>query len=554
MPDSNYITYIQIHPADNVLVALTDLAVDTPVQFNGNIFLLATPVAAKHKFTISDLNVGDEIFMYGVLVGKANQPIPKGTAITVDNVIHAAGEYQLGDRKTEWHKPDVSAFEERTFMGYHRADGSVGTGNYWLVIPLVFCENRNINVLKEALTEKLGFTKPRGYTSEVDKLVDMYRTGQSVEEILQADLELTPENKTANKLFANIDGIKFINHDMGCGGTRIDSDALCGLLAGYITHPNVAGATVLSLGCQHAQASILRNEIAKRDANFSKPLYILEQQQLGTESTLLQQALKQTFAGLIEANKAERQPAPLSKLCIGLECGGSDGFSGISANPTLGYLSDILVSLGGSVILAEFPELCGVEQELSDRCVDVPTAEKFMHLMRTYNARAEADGSGFYANPSPGNIKDGLITDAIKSAGAAKKGGTSPVAAVLDYPEKVTKPGLNLLCTPGSDVESTTAEVASGANVVLFTTGLGTPTGNPVTPVIKVATNTALYKRMPDIIDINCGTIIEGEETIAQAAERMLNYVIDVASGNIMPKAVKLGQDDFIPWKRGVSL
>lgn len=341
---------------------------------------------------------------------------------------------------------------------------------------------------------------------------------------------------------------------MGCGGTRIDSDALCGLLAGYITHPNVAGATVLSLGCQHAQASILRSEIEKRDANFSKPLYILEQQQLGTESTLLQQALKQTFAGLIEANKVERQPAPLSKLCVGLECGGSDGFSGISANPTLGYLSDILVSLGGSVILAEFPELCGVEQELSDRCIDVPTAEKFMHLMRTYNARAEADGSGFYANPSPGNIKDGLITDAIKSAGAAKKGGTSPVTAVLDYPEKVTKPGLNLLCTPGSDVESTTAEVASGANIVLFTTGLGTPTGNPVAPVIKVATNTALYKRMPDIIDINCGTIIEGEETIAQAAERMLNYVIEVASGNITPKAVKLGQDDFIPWKRGVSL
>lgn len=554
MPDSNNTTYIQIHPADNVLVALTNLAAGTPIQFNGERFLLAADVAAKHKFTISDLNAGDDITMYGVLVGKANQPIPQGSAITVENVVHASGEYHLGNRKTDWHKPDVSAFEGRTFMGYHRADGSVGTGNYWLVIPLVFCENRNINVLKDALTEKLGFTKPRGYNNEVDKLVDMYRTGQSVEEILQADLELTPESKTAQKIFPNIDSIKFINHDMGCGGTRIDSDALCGLLAGYITHPNVAGATVLSLGCQHAQASILRSEIEKRDANFSKPLYILEQQQLGTESTLLQQALKQTFAGLIEANKVERQPAPLSKLCVGLECGGSDGFSGISANPTLGYLSDILVSLGGSVILAEFPELCGVEQELSDRCIDVPTAEKFMHLMRTYNARAEADGSGFYANPSPGNIKDGLITDAIKSAGAAKKGGTSPVTAVLDYPEKVTKPGLNLLCTPGSDVESTTAEVASGANIVLFTTGLGTPTGNPVAPVIKVATNTALYKRMPDIIDINCGTIIEGEETIAQAAERMLNYVIEVASGNITPKAVKLGQDDFIPWKRGVSL
>ena len=281
---------------------------------------------------------------------------------------------------------------------------------------------------------------------------------------------------------------------------------------------------------------------------------MLEQQKIGTESKLLHEALKQTFAGLIEANKQQRQPAPLSKLCVGLECGGSDGFSGISANPTLGYLSDILVSLGGSVILAEFPELCGVEQELSDRCVDEVQAKKFMDLMRTYNARAEVDGSGFYANPSPGNIRDGLITDAIKSAGAAKKGGTSPVTAVLDYPEKVSQPGLNLLCTPGSDVESTTAEVASGANVVLFTTGLGTPTGNPIAPVIKIATNTAVFTKMPDIMDINCGTIIEGEETIGQSAMRMLDYVIEVASGIKQPKAVILGQDDFIPWKRGVSL
>ena len=191
---------------------------------------------------------------------------------------------------------------------------------------------------------------------------------------------------------------------------------------------------------------------------------------------------------------------------------------------------------------------------MSDRCVDEPTAQRFMQLMKTYNARAEAHGSGFYMNPSPGNIKDGLITDAIKSAGAAKKGGTSPVTAVLDYPEKVTKPGLNLLCTPGNDVESTTAEVGSGATVVLFTTGLGTPTGNPIAPVIKLSSNTALYQRMPDIIDINTGTIIEGEETIEQAGERILDYVLQVASGQTTVSAVRNMQDDFIPWKRGVSL
>ena len=316
----------------------------------------------------------------------------------------------------------------------------------------------------------------------------------------------------------------------------------------------MAGATILSLGCQHAQVSLLQDEIQKRCPGFSRPLIVLEQQTLGTEEKLMDEALKQTFVGLIQANDLKRNPAPLSKLTIGLECGASDGFSGISANPAIGYISDMLVALGGTVILSEFPELCGVEQELSDRCIDEEIAGKFVQLMKTYNARAEATGSGFYANPSPGNIKDGLITDAIKSAGAAKKGGSSPVVEVLDYPEQVSKPGLNLLCTPGNDVESTTAEVGSGANVVLFTTGLGTPTGNPIVPVVKLSTNTKLYQKMPDIIDVNCGSIIDGQETIEEAGERILEYVIRVASGDEKPKAVLLDQDDFIPWKRGVSL
>ncbi|WP_428328693.1 UxaA family hydrolase [Mucilaginibacter sp.] len=547
-------TYLQIHPKDNVLVALQNLTQGTIINFNGATFALTDSVAAKHKFSLTDLQPGDEILMYGVLVGRAVVPVPQGGPISTQTVHHAAGSFKLGERKLSWHKPDTGKYADKTFMGYHRADGSVGTNNYWVVVPLVFCENRNINVLKEALSEKLGYKKAKSYEGDVDQLIDLYQAGKSVQEILNADIQAGADKARSKRLFKNIDGIKFLNHSMGCGGTKEDSDTLCGLIAGYITHPNVAGATILSLGCQHAQVSILQEQIKKRDANFSKPMVVLEQQKVGTESEMMQQALKQTFAGLVQADQQQREPAPLSKLCIGLECGGSDGFSGISANPALGYVSDLLVSMGGSVILAEFPELCGVEQELSDRCINEEKANYFMKLMTSYNARAEADGSGFYANPSPGNIRDGLITDAIKSAGAAKKGGTSPVMDVLDYPEKVTKGGLNLLCTPGSDVESTTAEVAAGANIVLFTTGLGTPTGNPVTPVIKLSTNTAIALKMPDIIDINCGTIIEGEETIEQAGERILDYVIQVASGEIEPKAVQLGQDDFIPWKRGVSL
>ena len=545
---------LKVHPADNVLVALTPLAKDARVSYDGQEYTIQEIVKAKHKFAITDLQPGDSVIMYGVLVGKAQTPIKKGGVISTANVKHAANDFTIGDRKTDWKKPDTHAFAGRTFSGYHRADGSVGTANYWVVVPMVFCENRNLDVLQQALVADLGYGRNRTYQLQSQQLVDLYKAGKTVEDILQTDLQADYEHNSGQRLFPNVDGIKFLNHDGGCGGTRADAQALCGLLAGYITHPNVAGATVLSLGCQNAQVSILEEEIRKRSPDFSKPMYILEQQKIGTESAFLSEAIKQTFAGLILANQQERKPAPLSKLCIGLECGGSDGFSGISANPAIGYTSDLLVAMGGSVILSEFPELCGVEQNLSDRCLDTGTAERFSHLMRTYNERAKAVGSGFDMNPSPGNIRDGLITDAIKSAGAAKKGGTSPVADVLDYPEKVTRPGLNLLCTPGNDVESTTAEVGSGANIVLFTTGLGTPTGNPVAPVVKIASNTALFERMRDIIDINTGTIIEGKETIKQAGERILDYIIGVASGETQVAAVRHVQDDFIPWKRGVSL
>lgn len=545
---------LKIHPNDNVIVALTDLVKGQIVELDGQSYTLTEDIAAKHKFATEDFEVGAEIRMYNVLVGKAQSFIKKGGSINIFNVKHAVDAFELRENTSEWQAPDLSKFEGKTFNGYYRPNGSVGTANYWLVIPLVFCENRNIEVLREALVDDLGYARKHTYQSQTSDLISLYKAGKTVEEILQADIQANDKESKKQQLFPNVDGVKFLLHDGGCGGTRQDAQALCGLLAGYITHPNCAGATVLSLGCQNAQAGILQEEIAKRDANFQKPLYILEQQNIGTESELIAQALKQTFVGLIQANQYTRQPAPLSKLCIGLECGGSDGFSGISANPAIGFTSDLLVGLGGSVILAEFPELCGVEQELTDRCLDPEDAKLFSHLVQTYNNRAKAVGSGFDMNPSPGNIKDGLITDAIKSAGAAKKGGTSPVNSVLDYPEPVKKAGLTLLCTPGNDVESTTAEVASGANIVLFTTGLGTPTGNPIAPVVKIATNTKLYEKMSDIIDINTGTIIEGEETIEEAGERILDYVIKVASGDIEICAVRNGQDDFIPWKRGVSL
>jgi altronate hydrolase len=544
---------LKIHPNDNVLVALTDIPAGEQINHNGTFITTVDFIPAKHKVALRPIEEGGNVTMYGVLVGKAQSYIPVGGLLSTANIKHAATSSLFESKHTVWQKPDVSNWEGRTFNGYHRADGSVGTANYWLVIPMVFCENRNIEVLQEALVKPLGYGRKKTYETKAQQLINKIKAGGNMEEVLYTEIGGS-DAAVETKVFPNVDGIKFLSHTGGCGGIRQDSETLCGLLAGYITHPNVAGATVLSLGCQNAQASILQAEIQKRSPNFNKPLYILDQQTIGKESDMIEQAMRQTLAGLIQANEAGRQPAPLSKLTIGLECGGSDGFSGLSANPAIGYTSDLLVALGGSVILAEFPELCGVEQNLIDRCESEEDAKRFVSLVRTYSQRAEEAGSGFDMNPSPGNIKDGLITDAIKSAGAAKKGGTSPVVAVLDYPEKVTKPGLNLLCTPGNDVESTTAEVGSGANLVLFTTGLGTPTGNPIAPVVKISTNTNLYKKMSDIIDIDTGGIIDGDETIEQAGERILDYAVKVASGEIQVSAVRHEQNDFIPWKRGVSL
>ncbi len=544
--------YLKIHPSDNVLVALTDLKAGEKISENGKSITLTDAVQAKHKFVENELKPEDEIIMYGVLVGKALSSIPAGGAVGTHNVKHKSAAFTGRSGTFQWKAPDVSRWKEKTFQGYHRADGQVGTANYWIVLPMVFCENRNVNVIREAFEEGLGFGKQNTYKDFVKELVNLYRDGKT--ETIQSVTMTQSAATSSEKLFKNIDGIKFLTHEGGCGGTRQDSEALCALLAGYINNPNVAGATVLSLGCQNAQVSVLQQKLAQISPKFSKPLIVLEQQKEGTEQELLAQAIRQTFLGLVEANKLERKPAPLSKLVVGLECGGSDGFSGISANPAIGHTSDLVVALGGTTILSEFPELCGVEQELINRTVDDQTANRFSQLMRAYSKAAEAVGSGFDMNPSPGNIKDGLITDAMKSAGAAKKGGTSPVADVLDYTEYIKRPGLNLLCTPGNDVESTTAMAGSGATVMLFTTGLGTPTGNPIAQVIKVSSNTTLAQKMPDIIDVNCGPVISGEKTIEQMGEEILDKIIEVASGNLKPKAVLLNQDDFIPWKRGVSL
>ncbi len=545
-------TFLQINPSDNLLVALQDLKAGTVIEHEGNKITLQDDIAAKHKFTTEAIGKHGNAYMYGVLVGHASQDIPKGGLIHTFNLHHASQDFEGKLKDYTWSSPDVSKFKNRTFNGYHRADGQVGTQNYWLVIPLVFCENRNIELLKNAFIQGLGFQKNDSVTEQVIHLRKQFEAGKT--------LALGSSSNEAiiakSPLFPNVDGIKFLTHESGCGENKDDSENLCALLAGYCVNPNVGGITILSLGCQHSQIAVFKQKLAEKDPNFNKPMYIFEQQQdegSGVENLLNEVVLK-TFEGLIEINQIVRKPAPLSALRLGVKCGGSDGFSGISANPAIGHTADLLVGLGGTVMIAEFPELCGVEQELQNRSVTAEVADNFGKMMREYAKRAAAVGAGFDMNPSPGNIKDGLITDAIKSAGAAKKAGSSPIVDALGYGQYATKKGLNLVCTPGNDVLATTGMAGAGATVQLFTTGLGTPTGNPISPMVKLSTNTRLANKLPEIIDIDCGPIISGEKSVEEMGEEVLEYVIKLASGEITTKAMDLGQDDFMFWRRGVSL
>lgn len=534
---------LRIHSKDNVAVALDNLNKGHQVQLDGSSFKLAEAIPLKHKFATTDFKPHDFIYMYGVLVGEAVKPISKGSLLTTENVKHKIQDVQGKTAIWEWIPPSTAKWEARTFHGYHRPDGQVGTDNIWLFFPLVFCENRNIETLKVIFENEFNPPKKEPLQALLSQLV----RGE--------EPKGEPESKSTqnSNQYDNIK-VRFLTHQGGCGGTRQDAQSLARLLAGYVNNPNVAGATVLSLGCQNLEIDIFKEALAKLQAGNKKPVLIYDQQTEGTVDRFLSKIIKNSFEEIKKANSIPRSPAPLSKLTIGLECGGSDGFSGITANPTLGQVSDMLYALGGKSILAEFPELAGVEQELVNRCTSDALGNKFLNLMKAYEKAAAKVGSGFDMNPSPGNIKDGLITDAMKSAGAAKKSGNAPITDVLDYTEYATKAGVSLLCTPGNDVESTTALAGSGANIILFTTGLGTPTGNPITPVIKVSTNSILNQKMSDIIDFDCGTIITEKRSLGEVGDDLMEYIIAVASGEEIPKAVQLKQNDFIPWKQGVSL
>ncbi len=586
-----------LHAGDDLAVALHDLAAHETVEAGGARLVLPQGVPAKHKFTTRDIPAGGLVRMYGVTVGRAVTALPAGTLVTTANLVHAVDPGKATwSPPAPWPRPTLPPGLPVTFDGYHRGDGGVGVANVWLVVPLVFCENRNVDLLQAHLERQLGFVPDAAERFDLRALaagVAGGADGRALDAIpilgraagsgpAAADAEHGAQ-LTRSPYFPNVDGVRFLRHEGGCGGTRGDSARLVRLLAGYLLHPNVGGATVLSLGCQNAQVAELLAVLAERGAPASlaaagpgvtagiygptspgeptgsgapapRRIVVAEQQAAGNEAQFLGDTLRQTVIGIGHVNRVTRAPAPVSALCLGLECGGSDGFSGITANPLLGTVSDWLVAAGGRSILAEFPELNGVEGELIGRCERAEDAERFARLMSTYAAAAERAGSGFAYNPSPGNIREGLITDAMKSAGAARKGGTAPISGVLDYTEPARRPGLHLLCTPGNDVESTTGLAGSGAQIIAFTTGLGTPTGNPVAPVLKVSSNSEIATRLADLVDFDAGELLGGRRNAEELAAAFWRKLIATASGTYATKAERLRQFDFIPWRQDLSL
>ena len=544
-------TILQIDEQDNLIVALRLLNKGETFSINGTIVTLQQDIPSKHKFAARAFSPGDRATMYGITVGEATRPIEQGELVTTENLRHATSDPVTTSHRQNWSPPTPPTNRADTFMGYARSNGTAGTANHWIFVPLVFCSNQEILILKDILPKVLGITRPSRYESFTEDLVrSIRRDSADSENVTVQSHSISPPTP----VFANIDGIKFLTHSLGCGGTRTEARQFCGLLADYITHPNVAGATVISLGCQNAEISLLKEEVARRTSKLDKPLIFFDRQSWNGPGDLTEEMIRQTLIGLQEANKSRRSMVPLNRLVVGVECGGSDGFSGISANPVIGRTVDHFVGAGASAILSEFPELCGVESELVSRCTTQENADRFLALMSEYRRQAQMFGTDFDMNPSPGNIRDGLITDAMKSAGAAKKGGTAPIVDVLDYPEQVSRPGLNLLCTPGDDVESTTALVGAGANLVIFSTGLGTPTGNAIAPVLKVSSNSIIARQHEQMIDFDCGPVINGSATIGSLGEQLFDLCLQTAAGSYQAKAVRLAQDDFIPWKRQISL
>ena len=492
-------TFLRIHPDDNAAVALKPLRAGDVLTADGTKTTLIEDIPQGHKVSLCDIPAGGAVIKYGAPIGAAKEDIRKGSWIHTHNM-----KTGLGDVLTYTYQPrpaaKLTSDKSHVFQGFKRPDGRAGVRNEIWIIPTVGCVN---NV-----------------ASAIEKRAQAYLAG-------------------------SIDSILAFSHPYGCSQMGEDQENTRRILADLINHPNAGGVLVLGLGCENSNIDVLKEYIGEYDESRVKFLVCQESEDEIQDGLELVKELTK-YAGAFT-----REPIPCSELIIGMKCGGSDGLSGITANPAVGAFSDLLIANGGTTILTEVPEMFGAETLLMNRCENEELFEQTVKLINDFKNYFTSHNQTIYENPSPGNKKGGISSLEDKSLGCTQKSGSAPVRGVLSYGEPVAVHGLNLLSAPGNDLVASTALAASGAHIVLFTTGRGTPFASPV-PTVKISSNSALYEHKKGWIDFNCGTLVDGKP-LKELGEELFQYVLDVASGKKV-KAEEAGFHDMAIFKQGVTL
>lgn len=503
--------WIRLHPTDNVVVARAPIPGGTALEFEGRSVQVSQAIAPGHKMAVRAIGKGEIVYKYGEEIGRAGEPLAPGAWVHTHNLLFDINqrEYEFGTVQTDLR--DIALPASAAFMGYPRADGRAGTRNYVAIVGASHCAAH--------VTERIAAA-------------------------------FRDENFEGS----GVDGIIALPHADGCGQAEgADSRLLRRTLDGLADHPNVAAAVVVGLGCEVNQIGYYLRPAT--EAADRAPRRGLTLQESGGTRKAVDDGIRATRELIEAAGRIERVPCPVSQLAISLECGGSDAFSGITANPGVGYCADLVVKQGGTACLGETTEIWGAEHLLTRRAASPAVGQRLLEMLDwyfDYVARFK-DSVTFNSNPSPGNMAGGITNIAEKSLGAVAKGGRSQLSAVYDYAERITEPGFVFMNSPGYDPASVTGMVAGGCNICLFTTGRGSCFGFATAPVIKVASNSDTAKRMDEDMDINAGTVADGEEDIPSLGARMYETLLEVASGR-KTCSEKLGHRELMTWRIGPTL
>lgn len=508
---------IIVNPEDNVAVVKAQTAEGLALALpSGGIVTVKAAVPPGHRFATYDIPAGEFVRQYGQPIG-TSLGIEKGEWVTHDNMSDDVPVVRDLPEDITTPAPDYFAREQvETFMGFRRADGRVGTRNFVLIVPTSMCASHEATQIS-MMAEFMHYSREK---------------------------------------YPNVDGVVAIPHNKGCGcqdGSTLD--VMMRTLSNYADHPNVGGVILIDLGCEKTNLSFVEKYLTKREKPIQKPVFKIGIQDVGGTQAAIDLGLKEIERMLPEVNRSVREEFPVSELVLGVKCGSSDGFSGISANPSLGHASDLLVRSGGTVLLTEVPEMCGAEHILASRAKDAETGRRIYAMVDWYKDYASKFGAVLNQNPSTGNKAGGLLNITIKSLGAIVKAGTTRIEDCVEYAETPRSRGINLMQGPGYDQESTPGLVAAGATVVVFTTGNGTTIGNAIAPVIKLASNNRVFEKMSRDLDVSAGNVIDGTESIEEVGIRLFEHIRRVASGEILAKAEVLKHREFQFWaEQTVSL